>query len=70
MDAMESRVRFGSRHHRAFWGATSPPTCSIVSNYLEEIRLGLGVDVSTTTEDVGEEDNGLGGNPSHPVSLL
>jgi hypothetical protein len=32
--------------------------------------LGLGKDVSTTTEDVGEEDNGLGGNPSHPVSLL
>jgi hypothetical protein len=31
---------------------------------------GLGKDVSTTTEDVGEEDNGLGGNPSHPVSLL
>jgi hypothetical protein len=22
------------------------------------------------TEDIGEEDNGLGGNPSHPVSLL
>jgi hypothetical protein len=34
------------------------------------LGLGLGKDVSTTTEDVGEEDNGLGGNPSHPVSLL
>jgi hypothetical protein len=38
--------------------------------HADEQLLILGLNVSTTTEDIGEEDNRLGGNPSHPISLL